>query len=201
MRQSPDERKLSDAELVRRARDGTATAFAELVTRYQDRVFNTCFRMCHNHEDALDFAQAAFVKAFENLARFRGGASFYTWLFRIVVNLVLSGRRAALRRTTIALDGAGGGARPLGRLADHREPGAASAGEARELQQRVASALEQLDDEFRAAVVLKDIEEMDYAAIAEVLGVPVGTVKSRIHRGRLMLRELLRAERAYVDRR
>jgi RNA polymerase sigma-70 factor (ECF subfamily) len=192
---STRQREPSDAELVRQAQRGASTAFAELVARYQDRVFNTCYRMCHNHADALDLAQATFLKALEHLPRFRARASFYTWLFRIAVNEVMSHRRAQGRRTPASLDEL----RDRGRTpAEQRAADGAATAEQRELQDRVAWALEQLDDEFRVAVVLKDIEDMDYAAIADVLEIPVGTVKSRIHRGRLLLRELLRAERIHV---
>lgn len=189
MSQRTHEHERSDAELVRQAQRGDAAAFAELLTRYQDRVFNTCYRMCHNEADALDLAQATFLKVLENLAQFRGRASFYTWLFRIAVNVVLSHRRARLRQAAALDEARDAGTRP-----------APATVEQHELRERVAWALQQLDEEFRVAVVLKDIEDMDYAAIAEVLSVPVGTVKSRIHRGRLMLRELLRAERTHVGR-
>jgi RNA polymerase sigma-70 factor (ECF subfamily) len=184
------EHEASDAELVRRSQGGDAAAFAELVTRYQDRVFNLCYRMCHNEADALDLAQTTFLRALQNVGRFGGRAGFYTWLFRIAVNVVLTGRRTRWRQP-VSLDAAADP--PV--VPDRRAGNGSDVCEQRELQERVAWALGQLDEEFRAAVVLKDIEDMDYAAIAEVLDVPVGTVKSRIHRGRLMLRDLLRAER------
>jgi RNA polymerase sigma-70 factor, ECF subfamily len=195
---SPHEPELTDAELVRQAQQGASPAFAELVSRYQSRVFNTCYRMCHNYDDALDLTQSAFLQALQNLRRFQARANFYTWLFRIAVNLTISHRRRAGRRATRTLDESGNDGRatapaPLSQGAEASKPS-----EQRELQQRVEWALAQLDDEFRAAVVLKDIEDMDYASIAEVLEVPVGTVKSRIHRGRLLLRELLRGERLHV---
>ncbi len=195
MNRNVHEQELSDAELVRRARAGVPAAFAELVSRYQDRVFNTCYRMCHNHADALDLTQSTFLRALEGLGRFQGRARFYTWLFRIAVNLVSSHRRAASRRTHHSLDGEQCTASPAG---DHARCVSGPA-EQRELEGRVALALEQLDDEFRVAVVLKDIEGMDYAAIAEILEVPIGTVKSRVHRGRLTLRDLLADERTSVD--
>ena len=195
MKRADDLTNPSDAELVSRAQRGDPTAFSELVTRYQDRVYNTCYRMCHNHEDALDLTQSAFLKALEALPRFEFRAEFFTWLFRIAVNLTLSHRRAQSRRPTLALrqfDDEQG--RPF-------DPPAANDGDdpARrvaqvELHQRLEAALEKLDEEFRAAVVLRDIEELDYATIAEILEVPAGTVKSRIHRGRLMLREMLAQE-------
>jgi RNA polymerase sigma-70 factor (ECF subfamily) len=154
--------------------------------------------MCHNQADALDLTQSALLKALESLPRFRGGASFYTWLFRIAVNLVLSHRRSRQRRAVASLNETHGQDEGRRAVPGAREAQAGAAAEQHELQERVAWALEQLDDEFRTAVVLKDIEDMDYAQIAAVLGVPVGTVKSRIHRGRLMLRELLHAERTHV---
>jgi RNA polymerase sigma-70 factor (ECF subfamily) len=196
--QRTHEHEPSEAELVRRSQRGDAAAFAALATRYQDRVFNLCYRMCHNEADALDMAQTTFLRALQNMGRFGGRACFYTWLFRIAVNVVLTRRRSRSRQVTASLNGAGHDMPQAVALPDRREPDGAAACEQRELQERVAWALAQLDQEFRAAVVLKDIEDMDYAAIAEVLNVPVGTVKSRIHRGRLMLRDLLRAERVNV---
>jgi RNA polymerase sigma-70 factor, ECF subfamily len=194
----PQETGLTDAELVRQAQEGASAAFAELMSRYQDRVFNTCYRMCHNHDDALDLTQTAFLQALQNLRRFRADANFYTWLFRIAVNLTISHRRTAGRRATRSLDGSGNDGQATAPEPPGRSDAVSQPVEQRELQQKVECALAQLDDEFRAAVVLKDIEDMDYASIAEVLEVPVGTVKSRIHRGRLLLRELLRGERLLV---
>ncbi|MEW6249761.1 MAG: sigma-70 family RNA polymerase sigma factor [Planctomycetota bacterium] len=198
MNRSASEHEPTDAELVCQAQRGRSAAFGELVARYQDRVFNVCYRMCHNHADALDLTQSAFLKALEALPRFESRANFYTWLFRIAVNLAISRRRDATRRGAAPLDEA---AHCNGRLPDglERRPERVDEElERQELHARVVWALQQLDEEFRAAVILKDIEELDYAAIAEVLEVPIGTVKSRIHRGRLMLRDLLRDERVRV---
>lgn len=186
-----------DAELVRRAQGGDPAAFAGLVSRYQDRVFNTCYRMCHHHADALDLTQAVFLRVLEALPRYRGTANFFTWVYRIAMNLLLTERRRQRRRPTLPLEptpGSPGTAEP----AAHESDGAAVVRQ-QELAARVQWALDRLDDEFRAAVVLKDIEDLDYASIAEILGVPVGTVKSRIHRGRLLLRDLLDEERTAVD--
>lgn len=194
------EHDLPDADLVLRAQRGVPAAFGELVSRYQDRVFNTCYRMCHNHADALDLTQSTFLRALESLPGFRGQANFYTWLFRIAMNLTISFRRAKRRRSHVSLDRAeeDGPAPPT--PAAERDGNVSQPAEQRELHARIEWALAQLENDFRAAVVLKDIEDMDYASIAEVLDVPVGTVKSRIHRGRTLLRELLRDERMRVDR-
>lgn len=187
----------TDAELVQRAQRGSPAAFAALAARYQDRVYNTCYRMCHDHADALDLTQTAFLKALEQLPEFRGEAGFFTWLFRIAVNLTLSFRRTRARAARV--HGAELDRRRSARIAPPESDVAATM-ERQELRERIAAALDQLDDEFRVAVVLKDIEGLDYAAIAEVLGVPTGTVKSRIHRGRTMLRDLLADERTLGDR-
>lgn len=184
----------NDADLVALAQGGEASAFAALVRRYQDRVFNTCYRLCHNHADALDLTQSAFLRALEALPRFEARANFYTWLFRIAVNLAMSQRRQQhrLERHGWGRQGTGrpGAAEPVSRPQD--DP-ARLAGEAEYLG-RLEQALSRLEEEYRVAVVLKDIEGMDYATIAEILDVPVGTVKSRIHRGRMRLRELLGAK-------
>lgn len=199
MYRTAHEQEPTDGELIRQAQDGTPAAFTELVVRYQDRVFNTCYRMCHNHADALDLTQTTFLKALEGLPRFQSRSNFFTWLFRIAVNLTITHRRTAGRHTACALDEAQH-SRSRGSASSAQDADVAAPAEQRELQQRVAAALARLDEDFRAAVVLKDIEDMDYSTIAEILDVPVGTVKSRIHRGRLMLRDLLREERSNVDR-
>ena len=189
MNRATDDFGRPDADLVRAAQRGAAEAFAELVARYQDRVYNTCYRLCHNHADALDLTQSAFLKALEALPRFEARAQFYTWLYRIAVNLALSARRSQRLRKTVSLDHPD---------APQRAPAANDAVERVdhcEAYERVEQALQQLEPDFRAAVVLKDIEGLDYAAVAAILEVPTGTVKSRIHRGRMMLRELLAGER------
>lgn len=195
MNRAADRTRPTDAELVLRAQRGDPSAFGELVVKYQDRVYNTCYRMCHNHADALDLTQSAFLKALEALPRFQVRARFFTWLFRIAVNLTLSHHRAQRRRPTLSLrhfdDDDGRRFEPAAPDGNH-EPSRHA--EQVELHRRLAAALDHLDEEFRAAVVLRDVEGLDYPTIAEILQVPVGTVKSRIHRGRMMLRDLVEQE-------
>lgn len=185
-----------DAVLVEQARNGDMTAFSHLVNRYQDRVVNTCWRMCGCLDDAQDIAQEAFLNALQSIGSFRGKSGFYTWLFRIAVNLSLSHRRKRARRPTLSLHTGeddpmqGDAAARLATVDD--DPSARL--HARETQRLVADALEELDDDHRAVLVLRDIEGFDYAGIAEVLELPVGTVKSRLARGRLALRERLKAK-------
>jgi RNA polymerase sigma-70 factor (ECF subfamily) len=180
---------------VERARKGDMQAFGSLVAKYQERVLNVVFRLCGRWAEAEELAQETFLKALERLGQFRGSSGFYTWLFRIAVNLTVSHRRRAGRLGFRSL----GGGEADGSLADsltselaqRREAPPTAAAEASETRRRVCQALEELDDEFRMVVILRDIEEMDYGQIARVLEVPAGTVKSRLHRARGLLRDKL----------
>ena len=182
-----------DAALVERTRSGDMQAYGLLVAKYQDRVFNAAYKMAGQREDAEELAQEAFLKALEKISQFRGQSRFYTWLFRITVNLVISHRRRSgkIRFQSLAAadelaltQAAGLEARKSG-----RSPQAAAI--KAETRLRVAQAIEELDDEMRLAIVLRDMEDMDYSQIADVLSVPTGTVKSRIHRARMVLKEKL----------
>lgn len=179
-----------DERLIARAQQGDAAALERLVLKHQDRLHNLCLRLCNSPADAADLAQSTLVRAFEALPRFEARAGFYTWLFRIAVNLSISQRRRQRSAPRLSIDGdpadgpaaahiAGADGRPDDRLIRQEQ------------HERLAAALAELDDEFRAAVILKDVEDLDYATIAEILEVPVGTVKSRIHRGRTILRHAL----------
>jgi RNA polymerase sigma-70 factor (ECF subfamily) len=185
-----------DAQLVEEVQAGRTEAYAFLVRKYQDRVFNTCWRICGHLEDARDLTQDTFVKGLENIASFRHQSRFYTWIFRVAVNLALSHRRRSRTRQTSSLDqprGADGTqAETLAkRVRDvHTEDPLAAASES-ELQGKVVAALHQLDDDHRAVIVLRDIEGFDYAEIGAILDIPSGTVKSRLHRARMALREAI----------
>ncbi len=186
----------SDAALVEQCRRGDMQAFGSLVAKYQDRIFNMIYRMCGRRADAEELAQEAFLKALERITQFRGQSQFYTWLFRIAANLTISHRRRGGRVRFQSLSGPEEFEQSqadalTAAMARRRSPAPEAAVMAAETHQRVMEALEELDDEFRLVVVLCDIEDMDYAQIAQVLGVPVGTVKSRLHRARCMLKEKL----------
>ena len=169
---------VDDETLIRRCRQGDVEAFAPLVTKYRNRVLNVVYRLCGNQADAEELTQDAFCKAFEKLQLFRGGSQFYTWLFRIATNLAISHRRRAVRvkfhSLTGADDGNPGRADHLtAEAAERREPGPEATAASNETARRVHAALATLDEEFRMAVVLRDLEGMDYARVAEVMGVPV----------------------------
>jgi RNA polymerase sigma-70 factor (ECF subfamily) len=187
---------LEDVDLVKQVQAGRTEAFGTLVRKYQDRVFNACWRICGHLEDARDVTQDAFVKALEGLASFRGESGFYTWLFRIAVNLALTKRRDDARRRMLSFDGpASGGTQSNGLAALAVRGGSGAEDEVHdrtELRACVARALHALDDDQRAVVVLRDIEGFDYAEIGAILGIPEGTVKSRLHRARSSLCDVIR---------
>jgi len=184
-----------EAVLIRRCRKGNMAAFGQLIEQYQDRLFNTVFRVVGNRDDALELTQEAFYRALKGLPKFRGNAGFFTWLYRIGMNLCINFHR---RRQRVQITSLSGGEDGLGRQADTLAQ-MAEAGDYSPVQQlqikeshnRALTALRQLEPSARAVVVLRDIEELNYAQISEILEVPVGTVKSRLARARAVLREQL----------
>ena len=184
----------SDEFLVQQCRQGDLRSFAVLVRKYQDRLFNTTFRLCGNYQDACELTQEAFLRALRGITGFRGDAKFYTWLFRIALNLIRSHQRRAGRRHFSSLD------EPDGKLEFASQAAALLDGDCADPAQRairternhkVLAALGRLAEQYRTVIVLRDIDGLDYEQIAQALSLPVGTVKSRIHRGRLTLREYL----------
>lgn len=172
---------------------GATEAFGELVEQYQDRIFNTCWRICGSLEDARDITQDAFLKALTGISDFHGKSAFYTWLFRIAVNMALSHRRKMKHRATTSLDRSmdqsGSQAERLSdRIVAANAPDPAAQVQDAELATRAVRALQGLEDDQRAVVVLRDIEGLDYRDIAIILGIATGTVKSRLHRARMALR-------------
>ena len=185
-----------DSALVERVRKGDMQAFGSLVAKYQDRIYNTILRMCGRAADAEELAQETFLRALERIGQFKGRCEFYTWLFRVAANLAISHRRrsARIRFQSLSADEelAGTQADALtAAVALRRDPPPKTAAMTNESRQRVLEALEGLEDEFRLVVVLCDIEEMDYSQAADVIGVPIGTIKSRLHRARCVLKERL----------
>lgn len=186
---------LYESKLIARLKAGEMTAFDELVEEYQSLVYALSYRILGDAEDTRDAAQETFLKIYRHFARFRGEASLKTWICRIAINQARSTERWWRRRNrgkTCSLDA------PLGlnsddetSLADHLESDAVSPETetlSRERGQRIESALSGLKKDFRIAVILRDIEGLSYEEIAFVTEVSVGTVKSRIARGREMLR-------------
>ena len=171
----------TDTELVGEARAGDEQAFAELVRRHERRVYNLAYRMLGRSEDARDASQEAFVSCYRNLRRFRGDSAFGTWLHRIAVNACYDLLRKRPRDQVELNEGLAEAT--VGDPADR----AASAVD-------VQRALLEVPHEFRAVIVMRDVQGLPYDEIAAVLAVPVGTVKSRLHRGRVALGVALAAE-------
>lgn len=181
---------LTDQKLIGQVLSGDSAAFGEIVERHEDRLYNTIYRLVGSADDARDLLQDTFVKAYEKLGHFRGGSSLYTWLFRIAVNTSLSHRR---RRKWVQMGAPAGDddANPGNAVADTAAVDPADPLIAAETETLVQEAINSLDDEHRTVVVLRDIQHCDYHEIADILDVPPGTVKSRLHRARMMLRDRL----------
>ncbi len=181
---------LENQRLIADSLRGHPGAFGELVHRYQDRLFNTVYRLLDNAEDAHDVVQETFLNAYQSLDSFKGQAQFFTWLYRIAVNAAINLRRK--QRSTRSINGSEGGSQELLDPSEANRPGFHL--EQQEEEQRVQRALNRLSPEYRAVLILKDIEDQKYETLAAILGVPVGTVRSRLHRARMELRELLSQE-------
>jgi RNA polymerase sigma-70 factor (ECF subfamily) len=179
-----------DQRLIAASLKGDASAFGDLVRRHQDRLFHTVYRLVDNAEDALDVVQEAFLSAYQSLDSFKGDSLFFTWLYRIVVNTAISMKRR--RRVVLSIDAARIGSDPQIDPADMSEANRPEhALDQAEQSRRVQKALTKLSPEHRAVLVMKDMEGQKYEDMADVLGVPIGTIRSRLHRARLELRAIL----------
>jgi RNA polymerase sigma-70 factor (ECF subfamily) len=176
-----------DAQLIDDALAGQSVAFGQLVTKYQDRLYNALVHVIGSADEARDVAQDAFVQAFVKLASFHRASAFYTWLYRIAFNLAISRRRRWKPMVSVEQTREASGREPIAR------DGAPS--ERLERQERVGqvqAALAAMSEEHRTVLVLREMDGLCYDTIAEVLELPVGTVRSRLHRARLELREQLK---------
>ena len=189
---SADDRRLIDECLK-----GRTAAYGDLVRRHQDRLFNTVYRVLGHTDDAQDVVQDTFISAYQSLHTFKGDSQLFTWLYRIAMNAAITLKRK--KKAAISLDTGSKNELiidPSDQSVDN-QPGDSM--ERNEDEARLKEALARLSPEHRAVIVMKDIDDMKYEAIAEILKVPIGTVRSRLHRARLELRELL--EQKKDDRR
>jgi len=183
--------------LIRRARDGDDDAFGEIVTVCERFVYNTACRILSQSggslSDAEDVAQAAFLKAWRNLASFRGECSFTTWLFRITVNCARDTVRSAARHPTVSITKTDedGGETEWDLPETNTELLPEENLEKRERIEGIRRAIESLPEEQRQVLILRDLQELPYTQIAEMLGLELGTVKSRLNRARLNLKNIL----------
>lgn len=188
---------LEDAELIERVKTGETQEYSKLVIKYQDRIYNTCLRICGHQQDAQDLTQDTFIKAFEKLDSFRHESAFSTWLFRIAMNLSISHLRSAKRKPLQSLFETGHTQADelVKRAGKTTTQNPVETALASELQQSVITALCSLDDDHRAIVVLRDMEGFSYDEIANILDIPTGTVKSRLFRARMMLRDRILSDK------
>jgi RNA polymerase sigma-70 factor (ECF subfamily) len=186
---------VSELDLVRQCQAGDTEAFDELVTRYRTRVFSMIYNMVHSEQDAWDLAQDSFLKAWKSIKRFRGRSSFYTWIYRIVMNVTIDW----LRKKHVK----GAGAEfndaiklreidPASKTVPKTEALPYETMEREEIRGRIDKAIAQLSAEQRAVILMKEIEGMQYHEIAEALGCSIGTVMSRLFYARKKLQNLLR---------
>ena len=188
-----------DAVLAELSRQGDSTATERLILKYHNRIYNIILKICANSDDAAELTQDTFVKVLENIGKFEGRSGFYTWVFRIAVNLTLNycKRKAKLRLRSLDTEDDEQNQQAKRQLkeflTDDSSPDPAMAAQNEELYKLTEKAMMKLTDQQRAVVVLRDIEGMNYARIAQVLDIEVGTVRSRLSRARCNLRKILEA--------
>jgi RNA polymerase sigma-70 factor (ECF subfamily) len=181
-----------EADLVRKARHGDLNAYDELVKRYQQRIYATIYHMTSNHEDANDLAQESFIKAFQALNSFKGGSTFYTWLYRIAVNKTINFLKQRKKRQHMSLNDIDFNAEhdpDLVALISDKTP-FRNAGLS-ELQKFLNEALLKLSEPHRMVVVLHDVQGQSHEEIAEIMGCNIGTVRSRLFYARQQLQGYL----------
>src|SRR5436305_8846588 len=192
---NPAEAEVSDQDLVHLCQKGDTEAFDQLVGRYRTRVFGMIYNMVHSEQDAWDLAQDSFLKAWKSIGRFRGQSSFYTWIYRIVMNVTIDW----LRKKQVK----GGGTEfddnvqlkhiePASKTVPKTEALPHQSMEREEIRARIEKAISQLSPEQRAVILMKEIDDMQYHEIAEALGCSIGIVMSRLFYARKKLQSLLR---------
>lgn len=185
--------QIEDLSLVQRCQAGDRDAFSELVTRYRTRVYALVYNMVQNEQDAWDLSQDAFLKAWRSISRFRGQSGFYTWIYRIATNITIDWLRKKHIEAGVEFDDQiAPKADPTSNLVPRGEPSPSQKMRGDELRARIDDALSKLSPEHRAVVVLKEIDGLQYAEIAQVLDCSLGTVMSRLFYARKKLQTLLR---------
>src|ERR1022692_4332226 len=183
---------VEEMDLVKRALKGDLTAYDDLVRRYQERVYATVYHMTANHEDANDLAQEAFIKAFQALRSFKGGSSFYTWVYRIAVNKTINFLKQRKNKAQMSLDDMDFNAEHdpdlvalISEKTPRREVNLA------ELQEKLNAALQRLSEPHRLVVTLHDVQGLSHEEIAKIVGCNIGTVRSRLFYARQQLQAYL----------
>jgi RNA polymerase sigma factor (sigma-70 family) len=181
-----------EMDLVRRAQRGDLAAYDELVQRYQERIYATVYHMTSNHEDANDLAQDSFIKAYQALKSFKGGSSFYTWLYRIAVNKTINFLKQRKNRVHMSLNDLDFNTEnnpDLVALISDQTPRRAAG--LNELQEKLNAALLKLSEPHRLVVVLHDVQGLSHEEVAKVMDCNIGTVRSRLFYARQQLQSWL----------
>lgn len=184
--------RAEEMDLVNRARQGDMSAYDDLVRRYQERIYATIYHMTSNHEDANDLAQEAFIKAYQALKSFKGGSSFYTWIYRIAVNKTINFLKQRKNRAQISLNDLDFNAEhdpDLVALISDKTPRRDA--NLAELQEKLNAALQKLSDYHRLVVTLHDVQGLSHEEIAKVMDCNIGTVRSRLFYARQQLQAYL----------
>ena len=190
---------IADAMLVKRCRQGDSAAMERLILKYQNRIYNVILKMCTNPHDAAELTQETFVKVIENIDKFEGRSGFYTWTFRIAVNLTLNFCQKNAKFNIRSLDTEQEQYNDQAKqilsdfLRDESSPDPVAIAQNKELYEIALKALMKLDDAQRAVIVLRDIEGMNYTQISKVLDIELGTVRSRLSRARNKLNQIMEA--------
>jgi RNA polymerase sigma-70 factor (ECF subfamily) len=179
--------ELSELDLVRNCQKGDVEAYEELAAKYYRRVYMVILGIVHHREDAMEVAQETFYKAFRNIKRFQGGSSFYTWLYRIAVNLAIDFQRRQKRGAAdlkenmdeVVVEAETVGSDPFRELSD------------RELGNRLLDAINELTPDHKAVILMRAVEGLSYKEIGRIMGCSEGTVMSRLHYARKKLQEKL----------
>jgi len=184
--------QIEETELVRKARHGDLESYDDLVRRYQERIYATIYHMTSNHEDANDLAQEAFIKAFHALKSFKGGSSFYTWVYRIAVNKTINFLKQRKNKAQMSLDDLDFNAEHdpdlVALISDktpRREVNLA------ELQEKLNGAMQKLSESHRLVVTLHDVQGLSHEEIAKIMDCNIGTVRSRLFYARQQLQAYL----------
>lgn len=187
---------MNEERLIQKASKGDASAFNELMAMHERRMYAVALRMCNNHEDAQDCLQEAMLRIFRAISGFKGQSSFSTWVYRITMNTCLDELRRRKNRPNTSLDDLLDSGWAPSDETDTPERHAVRSEKRRNIQQMIR----ELPEDMRSAIILRDIEGYSYDDIADILGANVGTIKSRISRGREKLREKILAKSELFDR-
>jgi RNA polymerase sigma-70 factor (ECF subfamily) len=197
MKDAPDKKveSVMDLEIVRRCQEGDKAAFGELVEKYQRKVFTIALSMVKNPEDAMDMAQDAFIKVHRYIGNFQGSSSFYTWLYRIVVNLCIDHLRRTGKHISMDFDEKIGNKDQLDQessvMSTRLDTNPSKMLGRKELADHIREAVDALPPYHRAVIVMREIEGMSYAEMAKAMKVSKGTIMSRLHHARHKLQRTL----------